>query len=87
MNINCFLNFHKSLVNAVYEINYHKELFESIIQNSGLTRDQFFAQTDLSTIGKIWQNFLQQLPDNDSIQRVPFFDICEICDLCATLEI
>lgn len=40
---------------------------------------KLLASSDYKTLAKMLNQFWAKLPDNASIRRKPFFDICDLC--------
>ena len=70
---------HRQAYNFVFENDYYLEIFEQVCENYGGAGESYALQ-DLEKICSFWNNFWFELPDNNSIHRNPFDEICALAE-------
>lgn len=63
------------LHNKILDENYFVDLYKRVLFQCGNIEDQ----TDEELIG-MWNGFWEYLPDDKSIRRPPFFELCDLAE-------
>jgi hypothetical protein len=70
---------HRKVFNSVYENHYYVDLLETLSEDFGGPGNSFGLQ-DPEKICSFWNRFWYSLPDNKSIHREPFYQICDLAE-------
>lgn len=60
----------------IYDNRYYTSIYNNLLMKSYM---HFETASDADIIS-FWNDFWFELPDSPAIHRVPFYDICDICE-------
>lgn len=69
---------HVRCIDLVFACDYYVRLFDQV--RSGRSLEELKSMSRGEEITSFWNQFWFDLPDNRTIHRQPFNEICEICE-------
>jgi hypothetical protein len=70
-----------ALQDKVFRESYYISIYNVVLKENSMTSDSINRHEHADTkLIKMWNDFWILLPDSSSIRRVPFFELCDLCE-------
>jgi hypothetical protein len=68
-----------ALAENIHSSDYYLNAFNYVLALHGMTVETLAERADAELVS-MWNAFWMNLPDNPTIRRAPFFEMCDLCE-------
>ena len=80
-----YVDHHMETIGEVFAQDYYVKIFLKIVESKNSTVEKILALDNADEICTFWNDFWFALPDNMSIRREPFFEVCDLAEGSGTI--